>query len=157
MAHETLLYGFIAGAGRRETHDFRNRNEQLLATLPETDTFPYLTRSMFSCGGVHPGQELFRTPIIHFGASMNGLCFDEVSKWITKFEELLSRLYWHEACAHLWTDYIDGCYQYWWRWDDHAKIVAAYNTPNPLPTSTWLRHMKQVKRNLNTPPGDSEA
>ncbi len=59
---------------------------------------------------------------------MNSLNFDAVPVWIGKFERLLSRLYWHEAIAHIWTDYIDGCYQYWWGWDNHAHIVASYGT-----------------------------
>jgi len=153
MAHETLVYGFIAGQ-RRDAHDLHRYNLQTLAELPESDDFPYLSRSMFSCAGDQPLQGTFRTPVIHFGGSMNGLDFDGVPRWITKFESLLSRLYWHEASAHIWTDFIDGCYQYWWAWDQAQLVVASYRTQNPQPTSRWIRHMKHLKRNLDGPPSE---
>src|SRR5262245_23383935 len=138
MGHETLVYGFISGALSREKHDFHGRNRRILGALPGNDEFPFLTRGMFSCIRMDQSRQVFRTPIIHFGGSMNGLHFDEVPMWIAKFEALLAKLYWTEATAHIWTDFIDGCYQYWWKWKPE-RIAASYETGDPLTTSEWLR------------------
>ena len=152
MAHESLVYGFIASTRRCDAHDFRLRNQQILDTLPEEDDFPHLTQGMFSCAGEKVRQGTFRTPIIHFGGSMNGLMFDAVPEWIAKLEGLLSRLYWLQASAHVWTDFIDGCYQYWWLRDDNARIMASYETADPQPTSKWIRSASRFARHLDAPP-----
>ena len=151
MGHETLLYGFIAGSQSREIRRLQQRNEAILAALPEEDGYPYLTRSMFSFAGPKQVQGTYRTHVFHFGGSISGLDVGGVPTWVGKFEGLLSRLYWCEAAAHIWTDYIDGCYFFWWKWKE--EIMATYESGDPQPTTKWIRCVEHVHRHLHAPPG----
>lgn len=151
MSHETIIYGFIEGATWKppEYRRFQEANLDVLGALPETDEFPPITRGMFSCTPLE-SPCTFRAQVIHFGGSMNGLNFDAVPEWILKFESVLSRLYWFEATVHVWTDYIDGAYQFWWKIGD--KCLSAYHDGDPQPTSTWTRKNLHLVRSLDEPP-----
>ena len=150
MAHEAIFYGFIEGRTWRK--DFRHLyelNPKVLESLPARDSFPYLPRDVFSC--TPPDSSgTFCAPIIHFGGSMNHLDFGAVPDWIEKFESLLRKLYWHEATAHIWTDYIDGAYQFWWKADHEA--FANVTPGRPQPTTFWRRREMRLVRSLEEPP-----
>src|SRR5690349_18278400 len=94
-------------------------NLRVLRTLPVRDEWPPLTRDMFWSTPLG-SSETFIHQVIHFGGSINGLEWGNVPVWIEKVESLLRRLYWIEATAHVWTDFIDGAYQFWWKIADDA-------------------------------------
>ena len=152
MAHETIIYGFIEGSTykQNEYRRLQNLNKKVINHLPTEDEYPSLSRSMFSYPDIPATRGSFRSQVIHFGCSQNGLMFDDVEIWIDKFEKLLGRLYWFEAVAHMWTDYIDGCYTYWWKADD--TIIESYGTNNPLTTSKWSKKMLKQTRHMDGPP-----
>lgn len=153
MSHESIVYGFIGGSGfvpAPMCEMMRKHNKRILTRLPEFDEFPYLTRGMFSCPRQGEDQGTFVTQVIHFGGSVNFLVFNEVPIWIEKFERLLARLYWIEATAHIWPDYIDGCYQYWWHCD--GAIIDSYRSGKPSPTNLWQRRELRLVRHLDGPP-----
>ena len=148
MSHETTVYGFIEGATFRGD-DYRKlqlANLQVLRALPEEDEFPVLSRGMFSSPGLEPRRGTFRSQIIHFGGSIKGLDFGEVPLWIAKFEQLLRRLFWFEAAAHLLTEYIDGEYRF--RWSAHKEVLETYNSDAPAPTTMWVRDEEHGERDL---------
>lgn len=78
MGHESLVYGCIVGA-RWKVTDMR-RLQQLnraeIATLPETDEWPFLTRSMFDIPGDEPEDGTYRNQLIHFGATFKAIEWD---------------------------------------------------------------------------------
>jgi hypothetical protein len=149
MAHESIVWGFIEGASIRNPK-LQKINKGIIARLPEFDEFPPVARSMFSYPRKAQLQGNFRAQVIHFGGSVNHLCFHKIFLWLKKFEDVLSRLYWGEAIAHIWTDYIDGCYQFYWTMS--SVILETYHEGKPKPTSLWTRHDLRLERHLNSPP-----
>lgn len=81
---------------------------------------------------------------------MNGLMSEEIPAWVEKFERLLRKLYWFEATAHIWTDFIDGCYQFWW----HASesVIDTYWNENPQPSGQWDCQCLHFQRERHSPP-----
>jgi hypothetical protein len=138
MAHETLIFGFIRGTHRSWEKSFPlfERNAQEISKLAEHDDYPFLSRGMFSIPDFDNQSVVSRTPVIHFGSSMNHIELGDVPEWISKFEQLLSRLYWTEAEAHFITDIL-GPHRYAWEAD--KTIFEAYHTGNPQPTTNWQR------------------
>jgi hypothetical protein len=151
VSHETIVYGFIEGATWKppEYRRLQAANLEVLDALPKADSFPPVTRDMFSCTPLD-SPSTFRAQVIHFGGSMNGLDFRAVPEWVAKFEALLSKLYWFEATAHVWTDYIDGAYQFWWKIGE--KSLSTYQEGDPQPTTTWERKHLHLVRSLDEPP-----
>jgi hypothetical protein len=152
MSSESIVYGFIDGA-TYEPPAYRRLQENnfaVLAQLPDEDDFPCLTREMFAAPPPQARRGTSRSQVIHFGASMNGLEFGVVPLWVEKFEALLRRLYWIEATAHVWTDFIDGAYQFWWHVDD--SIMYSYRAGRPRPSDVWVRKELHFTRSLDGPP-----
>jgi uncharacterized protein with von Willebrand factor type A (vWA) domain len=103
---------------------------------------------MFSAPETDAAKGTFRAQIIHFGGSMNGLNFDAIPAWLSKFEGVLRGLYWVNASAHILTDYIDGAYQF--NWSAHRDILATHIDGCPTPTNKWVRCDDHRER--RTPP-----
>jgi hypothetical protein len=136
MTQQSIIYGYIQGA-EWMTSDFRRLhrlNREVLATLPETDQFPYLTRPMFAVPGDEPPQGTYRSKIIHFAASIKEV-EREWRHWLEKFEGLLRRLYWFSAVVHLRAEVI-GDFQYEWTVD--ANQIVHYLQDNPHPPTQWF-------------------
>lgn len=152
MSSESIVYGFIEGATYEGPayRQLQESNLAVLAELPDEDDFPCLTREMFSAPPPHGRRGTFRVQVIHFGASMNGLEFGVVPLWVAKFESLLRRLFWFEATAHVWTDFIDGAYQFWWRVDD--SVMDDYRAGRPRVSDVWTRKELHFSRSLHGPP-----
>ena len=152
MSHETLVYGLIDGATYKPPvyRRLQEANLAVLAQLPDEDDCPCLTRHMFAAPPPEPRRGTFRSQVIHFGASMNRLDFDAVPEWIEKFEALLRQLFWFEAIAHIWTNYIDGAYQFWWKVDD--SVIDSYRSGDPRPSDAWAREDLHLCRFLDGPP-----
>jgi hypothetical protein len=87
--------------------------QSVIDSLPEIDTFPYLSREMFSITTEH---NIYRDGVIHFATSMK----DVVSfwnEWEEKFEWFLSRLgtSWYEAKVFVWDEYMGDFIIKWQR------------------------------------------
>ena len=134
---------------------FQHRNSQTIAGLPSRDESPALTRSMFSC---HPHFDdleatnaelnhhtgVFRTQIIHFAFSFEGLYFDpQVNEWFEKFEGLLRKLYWCDASARVLASGIEPVYEFYWQsHSDHLTDPERLYLPN----QSWTRkHYKPTE------------
>jgi hypothetical protein len=148
MSHESIVYGFIEGAAStlEEYRKYQLLNLDVLESLPEEDEYPFLARGMFSAPEMEAMKGTFRAQVIHFGGSISGLCFEEVPIWVAKMEDVLRRLYWSEATAHVLTDYIDGTYRF--QWSIHDEILATYHAGTPRPTTIWIRNDTHDERHL---------
>jgi hypothetical protein len=135
MGFESIIYGRIDGPTWRP-HDYRKLqrlNREVIDALPETDDWPFLTRSMFAVPGEEPEQGTYRSQVIHFGASLKEVEQDWEA-WLAKFEALLSRLYWYSAKLHLEAEH-GGDHQYEWL-IEQDQIDRWLQDP-PHPVSRW--------------------
>ncbi|BCL81747.1 hypothetical protein ccbrp13_42120 [Ktedonobacteria bacterium brp13] len=155
MGMETVVYGFIQGP--HWPHEVANKydvfskhsekqlmymeidrkltekvhhNLQALSALPEDDdTWPFLSRSMFS-SSTNSIQTTYKSQIIHFGASFKQIEW-AWEEWLTKFEALLSTMYWDEVRVHLISEMFTSSFDY--TWEDDSKEKAIYpNHPDPV-------------------------
>jgi len=143
MAHESIIFGYIEGAtfvgAARNTERYRmlqQRNEKIILSLPTIDTSAHLTRGMFALPDLNDRYVTFRSQVIHFGGSDSGIEFGEVPVWISKFEQLLSTLYWYEAEAHIRTE-VFGVHRISWKAD--RAVRESHATDDPVPTKNWKR------------------
>ena len=125
MSKQSIIYGYIQCAEwmSSDVHRLHRLNREIIAALPETDTFPHLTRGMFAVPGEDLQQAGSKLQIIHFGASMYEVEI-EWRKWLEKFEALLKKLYWFNATVHLRAEIL-GDFQYDWTVDANqiARIL----------------------------------
>lgn len=110
MEFESIVYGCIRDWPAEDAQR-RTSNLRVLHSLPAGEDWPFLGRSMFSCCE-QPGEGLFQTQVIHFGASYRALEY-EWGLWIQEFEGLLRRLYWASAVVHLETE-LNGIHTFRW-------------------------------------------
>jgi hypothetical protein len=135
MGFESIIYGRIHGPIWRP-HDFRKLhrlNYDVVAALPETDEWPFLTRWMFALPGEEPQQGTYRSQVIHFGASLKEVEQDWEA-WLTKFEGLLTRLYWFSARLHLETE-ANGSFSY--EWLIETDQIDRWLQDPPQPVNRW--------------------
>lgn len=136
MGHESILYGAIVGSEWKITHPYRLHqfNEQVIKNLPTHDSWPFLTRPMFTlpAGGVVNG--VYRSQLIHFGGTFKAIEW-EWAEWLTKFEALLSQLYWDVVYLHLYTEGTVGNYHYHYQALD--KLPCFFETEPPMPSQKW--------------------
>lgn len=144
MGMRTTIYGCI------EEMDFWNEpimsevkrhNKTIIDSLPLMDQWPPLSIEMFSFCENTPGTD--PTPnleysgrIIHFGANLKSV-ESEWKEWRTKFESLLSKLFWLEAHVHFKTEYGE-LQSFTWR-IDLLKYKIAHNDemPAPIKSTDW--------------------
>lgn len=103
-------------------------NAERIAALPETDSWPYLTRDMFAL----PRKEHnYETQMIPFAATYNQV--ERVwEQWLTKFESLLNSMYLDAAYVHLNTQFR-GRYSYTWEpLGEHIDVPASGDLPPPF-------------------------
>jgi len=111
MGMRTTLYGYIEemdfwqGSIRNKV---RRHNSSVIDNLPKGDKWPPVSREMFSiCNNYknHPGPDFeYGGRIIHFGGNLKSVELDW-SDWKSKFEKLLSSLYFTNAKVHFQTEY----------------------------------------------------
>lgn len=123
MGHFSVVHGYI-------DCDDDERNRARIAALPEHDTWPFLTRDLFT----FPAHEhAYWEQVISFGAMYNGVerAWDV---WLGKFEALLRTLDWHEAHVYLETE-LWGAYHYVWKPvpDSEDKPVEGSEPAEPKP------------------------
>jgi len=136
MSPQSIIYGYIQGAEwmSSDMAKLHRLNREVIASLPESDSFPHLSRGMFAVPGDTPPQSTYRSQIIHLGASIKEI-EPEWRKWLEKFESLLRRLYWFNAAIHLRTEML-GDYDYEWTVD--AKQIVHYFQDPPKPPTKWI-------------------
>ena len=146
MSHETIIYGYLEGATWRkeEYRKYQRKNLEIIARLPDDDEWPYLTRTMFSTSDPDNRQGTFRRHILHFGTSVKEGGFTQRDMWISKFERLLSDLYWHSVIVHFNTD-VYGQYLYEWTvkrdsWKN-GKLITIYDIEELPRSSNWKRKL----------------
>lgn len=113
MGMRTTLYGYI------EEMDFwsgpvtklvKKHNTSIINALPKGDEWPPLSKEMFAiCNNFKntPGPNFeYSGRIIHFGANLKSVEY-EWDLWKTKFENLLTNLFFLEAVVHFKTEYSD--------------------------------------------------
>ena len=140
MAHETLIFGYIRGThgAWEDSFPLRALNAQEIAKLPEEDDYPYLSQGMFGLPDLENYSVVCRTPMIHFGMTVKNIEFGDVPEWISKFEGLLSKLYWQNAEVHFVTD-ISGSHRYSWKAD--ASCFEALRDGKLQPMKKWERKL----------------
>lgn len=118
MESESIVYGCIRDCPSDSPAESRLRreiNRQVLADLPVGDAWSLLGREMFAFGEL-PGDGVYQTQVIHFGASYRTVEY-EWNLWIKQFEALLKRLYWASAVVHLETE-LNGTHTFRWESDN---------------------------------------
>jgi hypothetical protein len=111
MGHQAIIYGRIQGdreSSRPKSPSLHEHNAIVLRSLPDRDDdWPFLTRHMFAVAEHPYDQGLYKSQVIHFGASFK----DEPEKdrhwdlWLSKFEGLvLKKLSWISATVHVETE-----------------------------------------------------
>jgi hypothetical protein len=98
-------------------------NDAAIASLPDVDTWPYLSRVMFAAT---PESQSYYHRVYHFAATMKGI-EEEWHVWVEKFENLLRRMCWFSADVYLETEYF-GNHSYWWVASDPkpGQVVLAW-------------------------------
>ena len=121
MGHQTLVYGVIevfpSGPNRPDA-DAKTRSA--LASLPETDEWPFLVRSMFSATFNENLTIAYMYRPIHFAASLKTVEW-EWDEWLVKFERLLSMLDGINAAVHLETELVGNHVYRWCRKRSNAR------------------------------------
>lgn len=158
MGMESIIYGFIQGPHWPHGEPLKNdpdieqnpiqlkhldvdrklrykiqQNLLAISTLPDDDTWPFLSRSFFS-SSTHSFQTTYKSQIIHFGGSFKQIEFDWEA-WLTKFEALLSKMYWDEVHLHLFSEQC-GFSWYHYAWKDENEDKAIY-PDHPHPVANW--------------------
>lgn len=116
MGHESIVYGCILGRGwkRPKMRYLQRLNREYLYSLPVQDSWPPLTRDMFSIQGEesdeYPVAGRYKHQAIHFGGTYKEIEFTW-ENWLEKFEKILANLYWEQAFLHLRTELV-GNYDY---------------------------------------------
>ena len=125
MDQETIVYGIIKDVPSGDAgFQLKSRlmNCDALLELNETDTFPYLTSSMFSIPEEDLEHGTYQTQVIHFAASYQAVEY-HWEEWMAKFEALLKKMYWVSATVHLETE-LSGKHTFYW------ESPGAYHAPS---------------------------
>ncbi|MCX6180410.1 MAG: hypothetical protein NT150_00590 [Bacteroidetes bacterium] len=137
----TLIYGVIEEYGLN--HHIKDaiyaHNEKILSELPISDTWPPLSKEMFSItknDKIKQGPNLeYYGRIIHFGACLKSV-ESEWLEWKGKFENLLKQLYWTQAHVHFKTEYTDVI-SFQWRIDLDKWSIKDGNI-KPIKEEYWI-------------------
>ena len=135
MGQISIVYGNIIGATWKteDYHKLQQLNKEILSTLPDTDTFPWIHRNMFHCQDPNNIEGTYRDQVIVFGASYKSVEY-EWTEWLDKFESILKLLYWTSATIHLDTELV-GTHTYEWLID--FKQTDNWYLDNPKPIANW--------------------
>lgn len=121
MDQESIVYGCIKDTIANEDEIHRRRvNRRAMLSLPKADDWPFLSQEMFSIPRIETGQGNYQTEVMHFGASYKAVEY-EWDQWISKFEELLNKMYWVSATVHLETE-LSGTHTFSWVSDTDSHI-----------------------------------
>lgn len=139
MSDAGILMGYIheVPSSFQENRDpayFRRANDAVIESLPMPDTWPPLSRSMFSATGAEHLLGGFRSErVIHFAGYLNHLP-DSLDEWLDKFEGILCRMFWSEAIVHMKDFYACHPLYLQYKVPDYG---TAYRLENPQPIQNW--------------------
>jgi hypothetical protein len=142
---EEILIGYIAEAwvldktidprtnqfGGEKIRFMQRWNEQIIDALPVDDSWPPLTRGMFTVSGDDPLHGGYRGRIIHFGGRYNGI-WDSFDEWRVKYEALLRGLYLESSTVYFDTDFR-GHLMYQWFVPIEARMRYLDQMPPGVP------------------------
>ena len=144
MGHEVIMYGVIVGATRAPGSDFQllhTLNARVIESLLPDDNHPWVDGRIFALPGPYP-TGTYRRQAIHFGLTIK----DDPSnlelfmnQWLSKFEKVLSQLYWTVAKLHVHRDFSLSC-EYSWI-PTHEAEAGLHDDP-PGAVSEWQRSVR---------------
>lgn len=121
MGMTTFIYGVIEeyGLNHKRLNEVYSHNEKIISSLPTSDSWPPLSKEMFSITKNDkevegPNLEYWGR-MIHFAACLKSVEYEWV-EWKEKFENLLQQLYWTQAHVHFKTEYT-GVISFKWSVD----------------------------------------
>ncbi len=136
----TIIYGVIQeyGLSHKKLQEIYAHNEHVINNLPTSDSWPPLSKEMFS---ITKNDKLTEGPnleywgrTIHFAASLKSV-EHEWTEWKAKFENLLQNLCWTEAHVHFKTEYT-GVISFKWRVDLSKWSIDDLST-TPITKNFW--------------------
>jgi len=136
----TFIYGVIEeyGLNYKRLDEVYAHNEETISSLPTSDSWPPLSKEMFSITkndkGIEGPNLEYWGRMIHFAACLKSV-EDEWSEWKIKFENLLQQLYWTQAHVHFKTEYT-GIISFEWT-IDLKKWSIIENTITPIKREFW--------------------
>lgn len=140
MGMTTFIYGVIEeyGLNHNRINEVYSHNEEIISSLPISDSWPPLSKKMFSITKNDteiegPNLE-YSGRMIHFAACLKSVEY-EWEEWKEKFENLLQRLYWTQAHVHFKTEYT-GVISFGWR-VDLKKWSIDKNSIVPIQRDYW--------------------
>lgn len=146
MDQESIVYGIIKDVPMAPEDDGQRRrmvNSGALLDLPQTldVNSPFLCGDMFTLPGLDIFSGAYHTQIIHFGASYRAVEY-EWERWMAKFEELLSKMYWVSATVHLETE-LSGKHTF--HWEPSSKGCHVPNSGDIRVKCEWEREAAFLK------------
>ena len=140
MDQESIVYGIIKDVPMAPEDDGQKRrmvNSASLLDLPQTldVNSPFLCGDMFTMPGLDVFSGAYHTQVIHFGASYRAVEY-EWERWMQKFEELLSKMYWVSATVHLETE-LSGNHTF--HWEPASSGCHVPNSGNIRVKCEWER------------------
>jgi len=137
---ESIVYGIIKDVPMAPEDDGQKRrmvNSASLLDLPQTldVNSPFLCGDMFTMPGLDVFSGAYHTQVIHFGASYRAVEY-EWERWMQKFEELLSKMYWVSATVHLETE-LSGNHTF--HWEPASSGCHVPNSGNIRVKCEWER------------------
>ena len=113
---ESIVYGCIRdtvfSADRDYANERRLANRQVLHALPSIEEWPLLAREMFAAPVEVNEYGSLHTDVMHFGNSYRSVEY-EWEHWLSRFEDMLQRMYWVSATVHLETEF-NGTHTFVW-------------------------------------------
>lgn len=141
MGMATRLYGCIVEFGLDPATQAKmyKHNRKVINGLPQIDQWPPLTKNMFAF--THNFKEPspsydYMGRLIHFGANFKSI-ENEWEEWKTKFENLLTQLYWLEADVHFKTEYA-GIQTFTWSLDLSKWTALDIKEFTPIQRHNWI-------------------
>lgn len=139
MSNPGILIGYLHEAlATYRPHDegfFERANDVVLASLPDDDAWPPLSRAMFSVTGEGWARGSFRNRrLIHFAGHFNFIAND-LHPWLDKFEDVLRKLYWRRAEVMLLEDYCSPPLSI--SYTASPDAIVGYSSPDPRPPQRW--------------------
>ena len=114
MNQESVVYGYIKTANDIGASGGQASivNRRALMHLPTQDTCALITRDMFSTPSLITGSDSTESTIIHFGYAYKGIEY-EWQLWMSRFEDLLQKMYWDSVIVQLETE-LSGTHTFSW-------------------------------------------
>ncbi|NVK63238.1 MAG: hypothetical protein HWE22_01575 [Flavobacteriales bacterium] len=134
MGMTTFIYGVIEeyGLNHHRKYEVYDHNEKIISELPTSDSWPPLSKEMFS---ITKGEILeYSGRIIHFGACLKSVEYEWL-EWKGKFESLLKEMYWLQAHVHFKTEYT-GVVSFEWRMDLNKWSIGSGQI-DPIKEEYW--------------------